>query len=81
MEHRHDQLLLCMYVTTGVDTTVIAHGSVGCGTADKKLAANARVDHSMSRLVALGNDAAPGCESTRSARSVNVDLYSNSQNG
>jgi len=81
MEHRHDQLLLCMYVTTGVVMTVIAHESVGCGTADKKLATNARVDLSMGRLVALGNDTAPGCESTRSAQSVNVDLYSNSQNG
>lgn len=63
MEHRHDQHLLRMYVTTGVDMTVIAHESVGCGTADKKLASNARVDHSMSKLVALGTEAAPGCES------------------
>ncbi|KAK5945341.1 hypothetical protein PMZ80_002545 [Knufia obscura] len=31
-----------------------------CGTTDKKLAANAKIDRSMSKLAALGNESAPG---------------------
>ena len=53
-----------MYVSFWPKAGAAADIWPGCGTADKKLSSNARVERSMTRLVGLGNESAPGCKSS-----------------